>query len=208
MRAAIFNYDDGLLIHGIRRVSSPLFHELVQRPLCITEPPYNIVQSPIKVPSPRASQLIASPLPEYHVANPSNLVAPPILNFETYSKRPSKRRKGVKKLEKPLQQDHRSLETGFVDDGGFPDDNEFGRGLNDDGSRCISSPPESCMKDTIDWRISGEEVAELKARLVPMYWEKLKDVIHAVVRVTGRLYVLQDFHRFGYLMVTQLFTLY
>ena len=63
------------------------------------------------------------------------------------------------------------------------------------------------MKDIIDWRISGEEVAELKARLVPMYWEKLKDVIHAVVRVTGRLYVLQDFHRFGYLMVTQLFTL-
>ena len=217
MRGAIFNYDDGLLIHGIRRMSSPLFHELVQRPLCITEPPYNIVQSPIKVSSPRASQLIASPLPEYHVANPSNLVAPPILNFETYSKRPSKRRKGVKKLEKPLQQDHRSLETGFVDDGGgfpdfvddggFPDDNEFGRGFNDNESRCISSPPESCMKDIIDWRISGEEVAELKARLVPMYWEKLKDVIHAVVRVTGRLYVLQDFHRFGYLMVTQLFTL-
>jgi hypothetical protein len=58
------------------------------------------------------------------------------------------------------------------------------------------------MRDTIDWRISGAEVAELKARLVPMYWEKLRDVIHAVVRVTGRLYVLQHFHRFGYLMVT------
>jgi len=104
------------------------------------------------------------------VTNPSinNLVAPPILIFETYSKRPSKRRTGLKGLEKPLQQDHRSLETsyvddgeGFPDDGGFPDDNEFGSGFNDDESRCISSPPsDSCMKDTIDWRISGEEVAE------------------------------------------------
>jgi hypothetical protein len=190
-------------------MSSPLFHKLVQPPPCITEPSYNIVQSPINVSSPRASQLIASPLPEYRVANPSKLVAPPILDFETYSKRASKRRKDLKGLEKPLQQDHRSLETGFVDDGGgfpdeggFPDDNEYGRGFNDDESRCISSPPDSCMKDTINWMISGEEIAELKARLVPMYWEKLKDVIHAVVRVTRRLYVLQNFHRFGYLMVT------
>jgi hypothetical protein len=53
------------------------------------------------------------------------------------------------------------------DDGGFAgDDGEFGRRFNDAESGCMPSPPNSHMKDIIDWSVSGEEVAELKAKLL------------------------------------------
>ena len=57
------------------------------------------------------------------------------------------------------------------------------------------------MEDVIDWNITSHEIVDLKVKIVPMYWEKLQTVVHAIVRVTSRLYILQDWNRFGYLMV-------
>ena len=57
------------------------------------------------------------------------------------------------------------------------------------------------MEDVIDWNITSHEIVDLKVKIVPMHWEKLQTVVHAIVRVTSRLYILQDWNRFGYLMV-------
>ena len=60
-------------------------------------------------------------------------------------------------------------------------------------------------EDGIDWNITGDDIANLQTKIVPKYWENLQNVVHAVVRITPRLYVLQDWNRFGYLMVFKLY---
>src|SRR5579859_3102879 len=74
-------------------------------------------------------------------------------------------------------------EVDFVDWGGVED----------------SSPYKA--KDNIDWTVSAEDVEKLKLELLPCYWEKLTINVNSIVRVTERLYIIQDWYRHGYLRV-------
>ena len=51
------------------------------------------------------------------------------------------------------------------------------------------------VKDTIDWSIASDEIEMLKSKVVPIYWELLLESTNTVVRVTERLYILQDWNR-------------
>ena len=82
-------------------------------------------------------------------------------------------------------------------DGGYSD------GAGYDGGGFGDSSPEKChgVMDGIDWRITSDDVEELKSKAVPEYWESLLDFPFGVVRVTERLYILKDWNPMGYLMV-------
>ena len=45
------------------------------------------------------------------------------------------------------------------------------------------------------------DIDGLKAKIVPVYWESLLASINSIVRVTERLYILQDWDHKGYLKV-------
>ena len=81
-------------------------------------------------------------------------------------------------------------------------------GFDDDGQGFLSPNEDYKMEDVIDWSITSHEVIDLKVKIVPMYWEKLQTVVHAIVRVMSCLYILQDWNRFGYLMVCKLLYLF
>jgi hypothetical protein len=57
------------------------------------------------------------------------------------------------------------------------------------------------VKDSINWSITGEEVEMLKAKVMPIYWESLLGSPSGAIRMTKRLYILQDWDRSGFLMV-------
>lgn len=56
-------------------------------------------------------------------------------------------------------------------------------------------------KDNIDWSVTNEDVEELKSRVLPHYWHLLLNSFGAIVRVTDRLYILQDWDYKGHLKV-------
>jgi hypothetical protein len=118
--------------------------------------------------------------------------------LSTQSKSRRTYRKTAKKPVKPRKK--KSIEAVFSEDGGGFSD--WGGDYNDGGD--YDGSPEKCntIKDGIDWSITDEEVERLKAKVVPLYWESLLDSPNSVVRVTERLYVLRDWNRSGYLMVT------
>ena len=47
-------------------------------------------------------------------------------------------------------------------------------------------------RDNIDWSISSAEIEELQLRVVPYYWQLLVESFCSIVRVTDRLYILQN----------------
>jgi hypothetical protein len=87
---------------------------------------------------------------------------------------------------------------------GDGDGDYYSDGGGYDGGGFADSSPEKChgVMDGIDWRITGDDIDELKSKAVPEYWESLLDSPFGVVRVTDRLYILKDWHPLGYLMVT------
>ena len=80
----------------------------------------------------------------------------------------------------------------------------YDSGFDDNGGGFSQSSPvkDYPVKDTIDWSITSDEIETLKAKVVPIYWELLLESANTVVRVTERLYILQDWNRLGYLMIT------
>jgi hypothetical protein len=68
-------------------------------------------------------------------------------------------------------------------------------GFDNDGHGFLPPNEDYEMEDVIDWGITSHEVVDMKVKIVPMYWEKLQTVAHAIVRVTSRLYILQDWNR-------------
>lgn len=78
------------------------------------------------------------------------------------------------------------------DDGGFEDCIAFDNSDNSFPSKA---------KDNIDWTISLEDVEKLKLDFLPSYWEQLSFNVNSIVRVTERLYIVQDWHKDGRLKV-------
>jgi hypothetical protein len=56
-------------------------------------------------------------------------------------------------------------------------------------------------QDSIDWSITSSDIEKLKLDVLPCYWEHLLDSVNSIVRVTKRLYVLQDWDYKGHLVV-------
>jgi hypothetical protein len=98
------------------------------------------------------------------------------------------------------------LEGGFGDDGGSLGDDggslgDDGASLGDNGGSLGGCFPEKA-RDIIDWSITSDEIERLKSQVVPLYWELLLESVNSIVRVTERLYILQDWNNKGYLKVT------
>ena len=56
--------------------------------------------------------------------------------------------------------------------------------------------------DKINWDVHDEQVNKLKTRLLPNYWESLQEAPCSIIRISTRLYLIQDWNvRFGYLIV-------
>lgn len=56
-------------------------------------------------------------------------------------------------------------------------------------------------RDNIDWSITNCNIEELKSNVLPLYWELLLESLNSIVRVTERLYILQDWNYKGQLKV-------
>ena len=189
-------------------MSSQNFHGLIDTPIKVPEVSQsisNLIQSPINVPHLSISSLIESPLPTHPGKVPAGLIASPIFNLPAAKSKkrirswPSKHPKRAKKIHVA------TLKQGIE---ASPSYDGFGMGFDDDGQGFLSPNEDYKMEDVIDWSITSHEVIDLKVKIVPMYWEKLQTVVHAIVRVTSRLYILQDWNRFGYLMVCKLLYLF
>jgi hypothetical protein len=74
-------------------------------------------------------------------------------------------------------------------------------GFGDNGGSFGDCSPEKA-RDIIDWSITSNEVERLKSQVVPLYWELLLESVNSIVRVTERLYIVQDWNNKGYLKVT------
>ena len=108
-------------------------------------------------------------------------------------------------------------EGGFGDDGGSleHDGNSLrhdgsslghdGGGFGENGGSFGDCSPEKARLDIIDWSITSNEVERLKSQVVPLYWELLLESVNSIVRVTDRLYILQDWNNKGYLKVKSQF---
>jgi hypothetical protein len=157
-----------------RRSFTELFNSPVKRSKVATRPDdlFTPVQRGGKAPSPD----LIGPRPQ----------ALPI------KKRRIRKRGQSKKAPKEGQAARASPLAVLDDDGGFEDWIAFDN--YDD-----SSPGKA--KDNIDWTISLEDVEKLKLELLPSYWERLSFNVNSIVRVTERLYIVQDWHKDGRLKV-------
>jgi hypothetical protein len=161
----------------------------------------HLVDSPIKAKEtrPYLSTLVASPIPEVAETVNDALFASPVFDLspgQTPSQKksqPSKRRKQPK-----LSNDRIQVSPSFCND-------NWNEGPPTPGGVFPSPKKDFNAEDGIDWNITGDDIANLQTKIVPKYWENLQNVVHAVVRITPRLYVLQDWNRFGYLMVFKLY---
>ena len=118
-------------------------------------------------------------------------------------------RKGAKKPAKTRKKKPQDDLESFGDGGGFSDGGGDYHGRGDyHGGGDYHSSPEKCIgvKDVINWSVTGEEVEMLKVEVVPIYWEALLGSPNSVIRVTERLYILRDWDRSGFLMVTPAIT--
>jgi hypothetical protein len=70
-----------------------------------------------------------------------------------------------------------------------------------DGGGALDSWSPVRARDNIDWSITSVCIENLKSEVVPHYWELLLNSLHSIVRVTERLYILQDFNYKGCLKV-------
>jgi len=176
-------------------MSSQNFHGLIDAPIKVpkvSQSIYNLIQSPINVPRPSISSLIESPPPAHPGKVPAGLIASPVFTLPAAK---SKKRIRSRPSKCPRQPKKILIVTPS------PSYDGFGIGFDDDRHESLSPNEDYDMEDVIDWNITSHEIVDLKVKIVPMYWEKLQTVVHAIVRVTSRLYILQDWNRFGYLMV-------
>jgi hypothetical protein len=72
--------------------------------------------------------------------------------------------------------------------------------LEDEGGFTNFSPEKA--RDNIDWGITNDDLEVLKSKVIPLYWEVLSESVNSIVRVTDRLYILQDWNYNGHLKVT------
>lgn len=156
--------------------------------------------------------------------NPANLVSPPqfrtpkeILQFEPplshfvpsaarepsrkrspSSKRPSKR---SKKSSTSKQNIESSQIPSIMNDGFIGPDNGGFIGPDDGSGGFPSLARDYDVDNNINWTLTTHNIETMKEKLVPEYWERLQFEVYAAVRVTTRLYVLQDWDLSGYLKV-------
>jgi hypothetical protein len=124
-----------------------------------------------------------APSPDFIAPRPQLPLVLPI------KKRRIRKPEQYKKAPKEGQTARASPQAVVDDEGGFDDWRAF-----DD-----SSP--SKAKDNIDWTISLEDVEKLKLELLPSYWEQLSLNLNSIIRVTERLYIVQEWHKGGRLKV-------
>lgn len=166
----------------------------IEPPIPSIKPPSsvsNFIQSPVKRLK-TASKLddLITPAPRAAKASSPDFIAPhkPVLKIKRRS------RKGVAVLRKPPK----THESANVSPPTMQDDNvEF----TDCGGFELSnwSPPKA--KDNIDWSIIPDDLKRLKVDFLPRYWEQLSTSLNGIVRVTARLYIIQDCNKQGYLKV-------
>jgi hypothetical protein len=161
----------------------------------------NFIESPVKTTKRKVEQnQFISPQRQTKRARASDFIASPNASTQATSRGSSRRRDRLRKSCKnrdvtPIRQC--TDWEGICDGGLYSDGGGFEGGFGE------SSPEKGyVVKDTIDWSITGDEVEELKRKVVPAYWELLLNSANAVVRVTKRLYILQDWNRLGFLLVT------
>ena len=168
-------------------IESPVPHS--KRPIS----PSNFIESPIKVSKGRiAGNLVASPQ-QIKTPRASDFIASPVSGLPTAIKISTKRNRPSKPVEPHKRRNVNSVSVTDYDDRFYDADSRFGE---------WSPERDYGIKDTVDWSITSDEVEVLKSKVVPIYWELLLESANTIVRVTERLYILQDWNRLGYLMVT------
>ena len=152
-----------------------------------------IIESPMKITKRRNEGNTVSPYRPTKRHRSSDIVEPPIrpASRKSSSTKRDQSRRSVKSREKKNVESV-SLYDG---DGGYSDGVRF----CDDGGGFGDSSSDKCygVMDGIDWRITGDDVEELKSQAVPEYWESLLDSPYGVVRVMEHLYILRDWHPMG-----------
>ena len=164
-----------------RFVKSPV------RPIKRRRSPSSYVQSPIKrrTPAVDTNRFVAPPLrfPQSHPA--PNFVAPNnpgAIRVKRRLRRHVRYKRPQNATPPPALQDEDVTDVGgFGDFGGF------------------DSPVKA--QDNIDWTITSCDLEKLKLEILPCYWEHLLDSVNSIVRVTQRLYILQDWNYKGHLVV-------
>ena len=170
-----------------RFIESPIPHS--KRPIS----PSNFIESPIKVSKGRiAGNLVASPQ-QIKTPRASDFIASPVSGLPTAIKISTKRNRPSNPVEPQKRRNVNSVSVTDYDDRFYGADGGFGE---------WSPERDYGIKDTVDWSITSDEIEVLKSKVVPIYWELLLESANTVVRVTERLYILQDWNRLGYLMVT------
>jgi hypothetical protein len=157
--------------------------------------PSDFIESPVRGLKHRIEgNLVVSPHRQIKRRGPSDFIAPPVSTVPAPIKTSSKKRDIPDKGVKPRKKRHVQPISPIDHNDGFDDDSGgFGDWSPEDDHE---------VKDTIDWSIAGDEIEMLKSKVIPIYWEFLLETANSVVRVTERLYILQDWNRLGYLMVT------
>jgi hypothetical protein len=72
-------------------------------------------------------------------------------------------------------------------------------GFGDNGGFENWSPMQP--RDNIDWSITNLDIEEMKSHVIPLYWELLLESLNSIVRVTERLFILQEWDYKGHLKV-------
>ena len=171
--------------------SSEQLHSFIEpptRPIKRARSPTTFIHSPVK-----RRNIVIQPKPfispprRLHKPLPPDFIAPndPVITIKRRSRRrvqcrnPPKPR--ISKEACPESAWHHSIDFG---DGG--------------GSESWSPVK---ARDNIDWSISNCDIEELKSNVLPLYWELLLESLNSIVRVTERLYILQDWNYKGQLKV-------
>ena len=160
------------------------------RPIKRPPSPSTYLQSPVKRrTTPDIDRFIAPPPRFDQSPPPPNFITPN--NTAIRVKRRFRKFVRSKKLQKSSEQNDATRlpalqdeEFDFTDSGGFEG---FG------------SPVKA--HDCIDWSITTYDLEKLKLEILPSYWEHLLDSVNSIVRVTQRLYILQDWNYKGHLVV-------
>jgi hypothetical protein len=162
--------------------------------------PSTLIQSPVKRPKANTRDSLFSP---QKIKKPGSfdLIAPNISTTKHRSKRsrPQQSVKSRNPKDDPLSSwNHK---TGSKNNEGSRDDivsGDFGD-FGDFGGFEERSPDKA--NDILDWSITSMDIDQLKAKIIPVYWELLLASVDSIVRVTERLYILQDWNHKGYLKV-------
>src|SRR5579859_2181271 len=133
------------------------------------------IMPPLSVDQPLPSNFIASHDPAIQVTRRARRSVRPKIRQE------------VQKLKKVCAPAPDNFQIGFDDAGRFGDWSE---------DRSLVK-----AQDSINWSITMCDLEKLKLDILHCYWELLLNSLNSVVRVTQRLYVLQDWNYKGHLVV-------